>query len=111
MKTLNERVEDNKDLFIDYFKEKSGEKEGNIKEVNVEVRGRQVIGTVICDFRDDPDIERLFGMVENEDGQWELYNELKDRRYNVFYMDLREAIDFIKSEGRDKKIEKLLNDR
>lgn len=105
MITLEQLVKDNEDIVKELFKSIFKEEEKHIVSLDIEIMGRDVVGSLICSFRDDPEIDKLF---KGNDDDWEIYNELKDRRHQEHRINYKEVIDYIKVEVRDKKIDQIL---
>lgn len=108
MKTLNETIKDNEEILIEYFKKISLEKDIHIRKITIETMGRDIVCNIYCDFSEDPDIDKLFDNL-NEEQEWNLYNQFKDRKQQQYRIDWKEALDIIRVEGRDKKIDEIIN--
>lgn len=109
MKTLKETIKENESILKEYFKRLSLEYDKHIKEITIEVMGRDIVCNIFCDFRDCEEVQKWFDKV-GEEGELELYHELKDRRIQEYRIDWKEALELIRVEGRDKKIDQILRD-
>ena len=110
MKALNEIIKENEEILKDHFKRISLEQDKHITDITIELLylNKEIRCEMYCNFRDCEEVEGWFKRV-GEEGEQDLYNELKDRQYQSYYMDLKEALELIRIEGRDKKIDDILN--
>ena len=115
MKAINEIIKENEEILKNNFKSVSHEQDKHITDITIEFlgpsprhRGEEIRCEIYCNFRDCEEVEGWFKRV-GEEGEQDLYNELKDRQCQSYYMDLKEALELIRVEGRDKKIDQILN--
>lgn len=101
-------INDNEGILKEHFKRISHEQDKHITDINIEILGRtkEIRCEMYCDFRDCEEVEGWFKRV-GEEGEQDLYNELKDRHYQTYYMDLKEALELIKIETREEKLKEL----